>query len=434
MSLLLFEGAAGTGKSTQLLAAAKVRLEAAPLGPEQGVLALTKYHGSRRRMASKLQGRGGLGVRVHCATIDGFAWSLVRRWRALARHLSVMPNDGDFGATTSAAAKLLEHGMAPWVARTYPLLIVDEMQDCKGGEVGLIAELARHLTCLAAADGFQDLSGEEGNEAIDWASSEGHVRRLAKVHRTSQAGLLDAAGALRGGSALTNNRWAGFEVLSAPKAPMGAAITNWRIKSWSKHGRLAVITPTTWARSKFVAGLTQWCSTKKAKSSRSTDTAGPYDLPWESNDSESCEQLRMTLALPDDPLALMECEALRKQAEAKGASDLAAWLRHQRFVLGRSEVAVGTVVKELALLVRRRRAYGGAGTRRRLALTVHQAKNREFDTVIVLWPLAVRKGLQQQRRLLYNAITRAKKHAVVIVEDPKRNRLNTQLFAGDLKT
>jgi superfamily I DNA/RNA helicase len=53
-------------------------------------------------------------------------------------------------------------------------------------------------------------------------------------------------------------------------------------------------------------------------------------------------------------------------------------------------------------------------------MTVHQAKNREFSRVIVLWPYEVPREMEKQRRLLYNAITRAKAHAVVIVQSPNR--------------
>ena len=39
-------------------------------------------------------------------------------------------------------------------------------------------------------------------------------------------------------------------------------------------------------------------------------------------------------------------------------------------------------------------------------MTVHQAKNREFDSVIILWPYEVAGTADRQRRLLYNAVTR----------------------------
>src|SRR5690606_7341670 len=41
--------------------------------------------------------------------------------------------------------------------------------------------------------------------------------------------------------------------------------------------------------------------------------------------------------------------------------------------------------------------------------TIHGAKNREFDNVIVLWPYNAPSDLMQKRKLLYNAVTRAKR-------------------------
>lgn len=52
-------------------------------------------------------------------------------------------------------------------------------------------------------------------------------------------------------------------------------------------------------------------------------------------------------------------------------------------------------------------------------MTVHQAKNREFDGVIVIWPHTVGGDAQHKRRLLYNAITRAKKWCLVLVQGKK---------------
>lgn len=49
-------------------------------------------------------------------------------------------------------------------------------------------------------------------------------------------------------------------------------------------------------------------------------------------------------------------------------------------------------------------------------MTVHGAKNREFDNVIVLWPAAITGSEDQKRRLLYNAVTRAKERCLVLVQ------------------
>ena len=109
MSLLMFEGSAGTGKTTRLLADALKHLEQYPLNAEQRVLALTKYHGSRRRMDLKLRDRDeGVGNALDCATIDSFAWNLVVRWRSLVEHLGLHPVEGDFASITSTAGVLLQ--------------------------------------------------------------------------------------------------------------------------------------------------------------------------------------------------------------------------------------------------------------------------------------------------------------------------------------
>ena len=55
------------------------------------------------------------------------------------------------------------------------------------------------------------------------------------------------------------------------------------------------------------------------------------------------------------------------------------------------------------------------GGGRASVMTIHRAKNREFADVLVLWPHTVGGGADQQRRLLYNAITRAQQRCSVVV-------------------
>lgn len=431
MSLKLFEGAAGTGKTTRLFGAAKEHLRETPLEDEQRVLALTKYHGSRKRMDGKLNGRDGLGVGVDCFTIDSFAWHLVRRWRGLVRHLGSIPAQADFQAIASAAGQLLRQpGVGRWVARRYPLVIVDEMQDCKGGTVELLAALEPHVRCLCAADAFQDLSGDLANPAISWAAGVGDVVTLDRIYRTDRSGLLDAAHALRNGLALESNRGAGFEIRSVPKAPMGGGITSWKVKSWTRFGEIAVISATAKETSPFCRQLVTWTSTKTAKSRRSTATAGPYPLDWERSDNDASANIIDALGLPDDKDAVVSCAALAETAWQAGVADVRDWLRRERFVLGTDEVTVNAVIEQVKEIVRRRRVHGTTRPRKRIALTIHQAKNREFESVIVLWPMRMKQGDERQRRLLYNAVTRARRQALVLVEDPRRNRLKEPLFQG----
>lgn len=50
------------------------------------------------------------------------------------------------------------------------------------------------------------------------------------------------------------------------------------------------------------------------------------------------------------------------------------------------------------------------------AMTVQQAKNREFEGVVVIWPYQVGGDVEHKRRLLYNAVTRAKRWCNIIVQ------------------
>jgi len=50
--------------------------------------------------------------------------------------------------------------------------------NAEGGEVELLRGLEPHVWLLCGADAFQDLSGDDDNEAVSWASSAGEVVRL----------------------------------------------------------------------------------------------------------------------------------------------------------------------------------------------------------------------------------------------------------------
>lgn len=432
MSLVLFSGAAGTGKTTSLFHNSIEYLTENSLRDNQRVLALTKYHGSRKRMDFKFNGKEGLGSPVDCFTIDSFAMNLVNRWRSRVHFTGAFPEIGDFHAIMNAAGELLEHNeVGEWVARRYPLILVDELQDCKGGEIKFLSGLELHVHCICAADAFQDLSADKNNQAISWANSVGDVVLLEQVHRTQVRGLLNAAHAIRDSSALESERKTGFEIISVPKAPLGGAITSWTIKSWSNYGRIAVISPTAKENSPFCAGIVEWTSTKISKSRKSKATAGPYRLDWEHSDDDSSKTIMETMNIKDNREEEFSCNDLTRIAREIGEKDIYDWLRREQFIRGRNSITSNEAHRKIKEIVRRRRIYGYSRLKGRIALTIYQAKNREFESVIVLWPLRIQPGTDKQRRLLYNAVTRARRQVVVIVEDPKKERLETSLFLGE---
>jgi superfamily I DNA/RNA helicase len=77
-----------------------------------------------------------------------------------------------------------------------------------------------------------------------------------------------------------------------------------------------------------------------------------------------------------------------------------------------------------------RRQRLGIDDVRLAAMTVQQAKNREFDGVVVLWPFQTGGNAEHKRRLLYNAVTRARQWCAVILEG--ENLLKVPPFAESL--
>lgn len=90
--------------------------------------------------------------------------------------------------------------------------------------------------------------------------------------------------------------------------------------------------------------------------------------------------------------------------------------RSRRFarLKGLGKIPRAVVEQHVDTVVHERRAYRTHYPLRTVT-TVHGAKNREFDNVFVLWTFKVPPDQSQQRRLLYNAVTRAKKNCMILV-------------------
>ena len=94
------------------------------------------------------------------------------------------------------------------------------------------------------------------------------------------------------------------------------------------------------------------------------------------------------------------------------------WLDIQRRTQGRIEFSKEEIVEAIQQSFSNRKHSNATTQRMPLAMTIHGAKNREFDVVIVLWPASMGVGgnADQKRRLLYNAVTRAKSRCLVLVQ------------------
>ncbi|MBL9173688.1 MAG: ATP-dependent helicase [Verrucomicrobiales bacterium] len=428
MSVQLFEGPAGSGKTTRLFAAVAERLTAHPLAADQRVLALTKMHGSRRRMSGKLSEVLGAGAKSECSTLNSFTYALVHRWKSLARTIrDPLPIETDFAGIADVAAQLVGHRFViNWVAARHPLLVVDELQDLRGSELGVIKELSSRIHVLCAADEYQELDPAGPCEGVEWARAVGTVVPLVQVHRTNVQGLLDAAGAIRTGAAVPLEG-PGLSIIGVPTAALAAWKTGAAIAKAT--GPIAVISTAGPQVAPFVKETIAKVGTVRFSWRRGGSvTFGPYKVEWEADHRNEVSVSVGMLGLDQPNRVVSADEIIAHRANVPG--ELVAWVEHRRRLMGECTFSAERIRAELERAHALRRGHGTVRGWRRTGLTIHGAKNREFDHVVVLWPFQVTNDRERSRRLLYNAITRAKRDCIVLVQDPvpKQSRLRNAPF------
>lgn len=411
MTIRAVEGAAGCGKTYRLMELLEETLVAHPLAEGQRVLALTFMHGARRRLIDRLRVVAGLLGRVDCCTVDGFAWRIYRRWRGLAATLNIPPRvEGQFDAVCDAAGMLLEQNQVrDWTAASFPIVLVDEGQDLRPERLRMLIALSGATRTLVAADEFQCLDQAlRPNPLVTWLQAAAQTERLAQVRRTNFAGLLMAATAIRNGQAPANGP--GFRILPpGASTPLAATLLANAI-AWRQGGNVAVITPALqggYARS-VVARVGQGPCGQQAN--------GPYSIHWEGTDRDETRAIVAELELPRVASGSATLAALRLLPPSGPVRASMAWVDTQIHALGRAEFAREEIEAIIARNVAFRRQYSGSGAHLFTAMTVQQAKNREFDGVVVLWPYQVGGDEEHKRRLLYNAVTRARRWCHVIVQ------------------
>lgn len=403
-----FEGAAGTGKTHHLMEAVVAWVEQNPLEPHQQVLALTFMHGSRRRLDQRLSAITSLRGRYCCMTIDSLAEQLVDRWRSLCAYHNLIP--GTFEETVNCAARLVEEPIvSKWVASTFPVVVVDEGQDLTPARLRLVQALPPHVTFFVAADEFQCLNDEIDPVPFrNWFNT-GRITSLEQVRRTNQPGLLDAATALRAGRAPVAGQ--GINIHYKFKNQVPFSIGHELHRCLRAGGDVAVLVAPSakrWADEmlpRFIAGM----QTPK-------QNVTPLRIAWEKRADDEVEHLMA--AVPEgDPLssdAILAALSALQEAPPWLPSVLAA-IHYQRRACGQvawSKAKFKNLIDRRAAL---QRAYGFGSLNGIPIMTIHGAKNRQFAHVVVLWAPGVPGNTDHQRRLLYNAITRAQISCTVFV-------------------
>lgn len=411
MTLTAVEGAAGCGKTFRLMELLSGRIAANPLMDGQRVLALTFMHGARRRLVDRLASVAGLKGRADCSTIDGFAWRLVRRWRGLASSLGI-PNlaEEQFDQVCDAAGLLLEQAaVSSWVAMSFPVMLVDEGQDLHPQRLRMLTALSNATDLLVAADEFQCLDATlNPNPFVGWINIATQPQVLTQVHRTNVAGLLNAAATIRAGQPPLD---AGqhFRVMVGQSVPLAATMMSNAIGWHVGTTDIAVITPSR------TGGFAQQV-VDRVGTTPSNQGNGPYAIAWEGSDADETRVITAMLNMDGDASGATALAALHHLPHTGPIQQTITWLNRQIHAAGRTDFTRAEIEAVIGRFVTMRRQHGGTLSRRFTALTVHQAKNREFDGVIVIWPHTVAGNAEQKRRLLYNAVTRARKWCNVLVQ------------------
>lgn len=424
MTTRAFTGAAGTGKTTKLLAEVEAYLVTHPLSEGERVLALTFMHGSRFRLMERLS-KSSVRRRFDCLTFDRFAWELCRRWRSRLKTMGIsLPVDApDYDGTCNAAGRLLAfNDVVRWITSRYPVLLVDEFQDCATFRLVIAQRLNGRVAMFVAADDFQNLSSTDGSPAVAWLGSLGVVEELTTIHRTQVSELLSAAQTLRHGGSLSNGT--AFKLVGLPKAAPAASFISQTIAGYPPRDAV-ILSPSRLESSPWLGEVMSLVGQKQYGNQK----AGPFSIHWEKTVGEIESETTSQLGLTDTQTRPVEAASVHALGSGRLARELIRWIEHQRRVLGRTSFSPNEIRREIQRAVQHIRSIQFAHNGRR-AMTIHQAKNRDFPIVIVLWPFAAPTDALQARRWLYNAVTRAKRRAIVLVQDPKpkQSRLSQPPF------
>ena len=321
----------------------------------------------------------------------------------------LLPCQHKIPAIARHAILLEQPAVSSWAARSFPVVLVDEGQDLHPQRLRMLTSMPDVTDLLVAADEFQCLDPTlKPNPVISWMQATTQPQVLTQVHRTNVSGLLNAATAIRGGQAPVDVGQH-FKVMVGATAPLAATMVSNAI-GWHGGTRdVAIITPSR------TGGFTQQV-VDRVGTTASNQGNGPYSIPWEGSDDDETRAITAGFNMDVETSGATALAALHLLPRLGPIQQTIAWVNRQMHAAGRTDFTRIEIETMIGRFVTMRRQHGGSPSRRFTAMTVHQAKNREFDGVVVIWPHTVAGSVDQKRRLLYNAVTRARKWCNVIVQ------------------
>lgn len=412
MIVAAFEGAAGTGKTHRLMEELRREVAGRALCAHERVLALTFMHGARSRLDSRLREIDEIQGRFHATTLDSFAWRLCQRWRLLVASLGhVIPGEHDFDATCDLAATLLDRSdVRAWVSASYPVAVVDEAQDLSSERSMIVERMAGTCRVLLAFDEFQCLDPNLRPLPLwAWLLEVCVPTRLDRCWRTDDAEFLEAAHSVRGQRAVRVNGRR-FKVAVTPGRPNLAATYLANFIAWRRGGSVAVLTP---SRS---GGFSDAVVQLVCEGPVGRQQNGPFPIRWESTDSAQRDAICREIAMPGLSTVADALARLDRHSHLPAVRNAMKWIQRRHRVTGSDDVTADDVRRHIDRAFAAQRRHKSRFDGQFTAMTIQQAKNREFDHVVVVCPYRVPNDEERKRRLLYNAITRARRSCLVLVQ------------------
>lgn len=422
---VLITGGAGAGKTHALSSIIEQLAPALKMSPFQVVPVLSAMHGARRRLLQRLTAlqrscrSRGVDLFLEVSTIDAFALSLVIKLQE--RTPSDLPNFevGDFAPVHRAAvAAMSRDSIKQMCAHTFPLVVIDELQDCRGTRLEFVMALAECVPVIAAADEFQVLDAEGSCPALDQCKARLRTLSLGeKSARTNDGAVIATAKALRTGSPTS----AGVSCYFAPSGDVAAATIMTLSRKW--RGSTAIL-----AFKCEGSHFVEQVFTALTKARRSDEKMRPISVAWDPSErSERAAVLSPLTALPEELSA-----AVRAEEHGLSEAHRECWNRCVRRARRRGQRSVQKqeLLEELRRAVHFNRAFAVKGMRRVLT-TIHSAKNQEWHNVVVLWSGTHFKAatpVELKRRLLYNAVTRARTNCVIIADGAAHKWVDDQVL------
>lgn len=432
---VLVTGHAGAGKTTKMTSLLPELISEINILDYQIIPTISAMHGARRRLTKRLVqvqkkfSLQGISFRFSVETIDSLALQIANRCRGLiAFNRALIPfNDQKIhqpiegtipvSKICDIAVKALKNASAQrMVQNSFPFVLIDELQDCKDSKFEFIKELSKCVPIIAAADDFQDIDiNLYEAPAVSWAKSVfEHIDLGRNSFRTRNPRIINTAAALRG---IPGTGPPYVNVYTYPGAGMAAKTIMTYVRKYKWRGPTALLSFS--MNCNFLKGILKSLH-KVRKPEEEMQPLIFKGLVAESNRADSL--IKEIETLIDGQYINAKAPPLSNLP--KNIEDAWKYCKNISRRRGKEEFS-RTFLTENALRKLHWDCSYGSIHSKRLVLSVHSAKNQEWDNVFVVWSdrkFPANTTEEYKRRILYNAVTRARCNCLILVHDP----LNTE--------